>query len=144
MGSAGLAPFTGTTQFSGEDIIDMADKVTGRLPERSPKTAYIVLTERDINSKERALRFLFAMQDRSIRTGVVSTAQLTWRPQGGRADMGTIRTRLRTMVKRGIGELYYGYPRSVEIRDVMYSPLMRVEDVDKVGSDFLHKTGPSR
>ena len=45
------------------------------------------------------------------------------------------------MVKRNIGDVYDGYTRSKEIRDVMYSPIISLDDVDEMGSDFVGTKG---
>ena len=139
MGSAELTTIPGSAQYAGEDIIEMAHRIAGNLKETHSTTAYVVLTRRDINRKESGLRFSFAMQSRSIRTAVVSIARLDMGENGGKANPATLRMRLAKMVKRSIGEMYYGYTRSADIQDVMYSPIMSLDDVDKMGSTFLHK-----
>ena len=139
MGSAELRTIPGSVQYAAEDIIEMAHRIAGNLRETHPTTAYVVLTRRDINSKDRALRYTFAMNSRSLRTAVVSTARMDMGENGGKANPATLRMRLTKMVKRNIGEVYYGYTRSADIQDIMYSPIMSLDDVDKMGSSFLHK-----
>lgn len=139
MGSAELRTIPSTVQYAGDDILDMAHRIAGNLRDTHPTTAYVVLTRRDINSKEGGVRFLFAMSSRSIRTAVVSTARMDLGDNGGKANPATLRIRLAKMVKRNIGEVYFGYTRSADIQDIMYSPIMSLDDVDKMGSTFLHK-----
>jgi len=44
--------------------------------------------------------------------------------------------RIYKMVKRAIGELYFGLPRSTSIADIMYAPIMSLEDIDAMGADY--------
>ncbi len=136
IGSSGLSPFPGTTQFPAEDIEAIARRAIPNLPDTRPDSAFIVLTQRDINTKDRSLRFNFTVHNKSTRIAIVSSARLVL-GQSGKADLQTIRNRLAKMVKRNIGDVYFGYTRSTDIHDVMYSPIMSLDDVDKMGSDFI-------
>jgi predicted Zn-dependent protease len=138
MGAAGLSAFPGTTQYSGEEILDLAKKAVPNFPENRTNTAYIVLTQRDINMNIRALRFNFTVHQNLNRIAVVSSARLVIGKDGGLADEKTIRDRITKMVKRSIGDVYYGYQRSTDIHDLMYSPIMSLDDVDRMGNDFLN------
>ena len=40
------------------------------------------------------------------------------------------------MTKREIGIVHFGYPRSTDVKDLMYSPIMSLEDVDRMGTEF--------
>ena len=142
MGSAGLKPFAGTTQFPAEDIFAMTANVVRNLTEKRPDAAYIVLTQKDINTRDRSLRFNFAVHNRATRTAVVSAARLVIAQTGGMADTPTIRKRLFKMVKRNIGDVYFGYTRSTDIRDVMYAPIMSLDDLDKMGTEYRAGTRP--
>jgi predicted Zn-dependent protease len=137
VGSSGLSPFPNTTQFAAEDIEEIARRAIRNLPDIRPDSAFIILTQRDINTKDRTLKFNFSVHNKSTRTAVISSARLVLNQSGGKADLQTIRKRLAKMVKRNIGDVYFGYTRSTDIRDVMYSPIMSLDDVDKMGSDFI-------
>jgi len=39
------------------------------------------------------------------------------------------------MTKRAIGEMYLGWKRSLDPSDIMYSPLMSLDELDKLGLD---------
>ncbi len=45
-------------------------------------------------------------------------------------------TRLRKMVTRDIGLLYFGLPLSTEPRSVLYNNILSVDDLDGMGQDF--------
>ena len=139
MGTAGLTPFPGTSQYSAAAIMKMAVPVTADLPYRRTNTAYIVLTSRDINMDSHALHFVFTIHNRGMRIAVVSAARLFLSQAGGVADRETVNRRITKMVKRSIGDVYYGYQRSADIHDLMYSPIMSLEDVDTIGNDFLKR-----
>ena len=138
MGIGNLAPFPGTKQFSAEEIETNALRIIPNLKETVADTAYIVLTTRDINSGDRALRFSFSHYDSRARVAVVSAARLSMGRNGGFAERKTTIDRLTKLVKRSIGVVYYGYTRSTDINDVLYSPLMSVDDLDRMGSDFMN------
>jgi len=142
MGSAGLKPFAGTTQYGAEDILAIAANVIPNLTDKRPDTAYIVLTHKDTNTRDRSLRFNFAVHNRATRTAVVSVARLVINQTGGVADAATIRKRLFKMAKRNIGDVYFGYTRSTDIRDVMYSPIMSLDDIDRMGTGYRPESKP--
>ena len=87
------------------------------------------------------MRFNFAFHDKTKRFSVISSARLVLGPSGGLADPDTIRARMLKMVKRAIGDVYYDLPRSTDTRDVMYSPIMSLEDVDRMGTNYLGVAG---
>lgn len=134
----GLTPFAGTTQFSGDDILDAAKQVAQKLPENHANTAYVVLTQRDINMNERTFRFNFSINHYDTRMSIVSSARLVGPKNGKAADEETIHARIKKMVKRSIGLVYYGYSRSSDVNDLLYTPIMGLNDVDRTGNDFLH------
>jgi hypothetical protein len=45
-------------------------------------------------------------------------------------------TRLRKIVTKDIGILYYGLPQSQSPKSVLYSQIMGIEELDAVGEDF--------
>jgi predicted Zn-dependent protease len=138
MGIAGLAPLPGTTQFSEEDIVTNVLRIIPNLKEARANAAYIALTTRDINTKDRTLRFNFCFYDKPARVAVVSAARLSIGNNGLPADRQTALDRLTKLIKRSLGAVYFDYPRSTDIRDVMYSPLMSLDDLDRRGSEYKH------
>jgi hypothetical protein len=100
------------------------------------KFVVIALTTRDINDRSQLLRFLFARNDMSTHTSVISIARMfatTPKVEGTQAQVGL---RIYKMVKRAIGEQYFGLPRSTSIADIMYAPIMSLEDIDAMGLDY--------
>jgi predicted Zn-dependent protease len=137
MGTRELQPFSGTRQYAAEDIFARAAPVLDRLPERAPTATYVLLTNRDINSRSRLFRFMFSWHDTRLRASVISTARL--RPEGDFSPRAAavLANRLNKMIKRAIGELQFGWRRSSDIGDVMYAPIMSVADIDRMG--YAHR-----
>jgi predicted Zn-dependent protease len=107
-----------------------------RLPNTNEKFLVIALTTRDINDRSQSLRFLFASNDKMTHTSVISVARMfasTPTVDGTQAQVGL---RIYKMVKRAIGEQYFGLPRSASIADIMYAPIMSLEDIDAMGVDY--------
>lgn len=137
MGIDDLVPFPNTTQFSDEDIETNVLRIIPNLKEARTNAAYIALTTRDINTKDRTLRFNFCLNDKHARVAVISAARLSIGQNGLPADRQTALERLTKLIKRSIGAIYFDYPRSTDIGDVMYSPLMSLDDLDRMGNDYL-------
>ena len=140
LGTAGLTPFAGTTQYSGTDIMNLVARIKPNLPEGKADTVYLALTGRDINSPDRSLRFNFALHDKATRIGVISVARLVLGEGDKPADDKIVWSRVYKMTKRLIGDVYFGYSRSADIHYVMYSPIMSLDDVDKMGQDYPSAT----
>lgn len=68
------------------------------------------------------------------RFAVVSTARMT--AQFELRGVERERSRLRKMVTRDIGILYYGLPFSENPKSVLYRDLLGVDDLDRIGEDF--------
>lgn len=136
MGAKELSPIFGSSQFSANDIIERAHDVAARLPDRSDPSIAIALTTLDINERTQLLRFLFARNDKSNHTSVISTARMSYSTPIVTASQEQIKLRIYKMAKRAIGELYFGFARSSSIDDIMYAPIMSLEDLDAIGMDF--------
>ncbi len=137
IGSAQLQPFPSTRQYAAESIQALALQTIPNLSDRRPDSAFIVVTRRDINTKDRSLRFNFATHWPATRVAVVSTARLGISTDGRPVTGEAVHRRLYKMLKRTVGDVYFGYLRSGDIRDVMYSPIMGLDDIDRMGSDYL-------
>jgi predicted Zn-dependent protease len=136
MGVGDRKDLPNSSQLATEDLIASAHEVGLRLPNTNEKLVVIALTTRDINDRSQSLRFLFARNDMSTHTSVISIARMfatTPKVEGTQAQVGI---RIYKMVKRAIGEQYFGLPRSTSIADIMYAPIMSLEDIDAMGLDY--------
>jgi hypothetical protein len=132
MGTRGLQPFPETNQYPAEDIVDMAANVINNLLDKEPNTAFMILTNRDINEKARNFRYFFSWHDKAKRISVISSARM-----GDASDNYNVSKRFYKMTKRAIGEQYFRLTRSADIKDIMYSPIMSIDDIDRMGDEFL-------
>ena len=135
VGTGGVEKINNGSQYSAESLLKVAGQASEALSAKTDKTVYVLLTGRDINHSAGSLRFLFSLNDRR-KTAVLSTARLAQGLQNDAAGRELFGKRCIKMIKRQIGELYYGYPRSTDISDVMFAPIMSLETVDKIGSEF--------
>ncbi|MFT3733450.1 MAG: hypothetical protein QM776_00155 [Rhodocyclaceae bacterium] len=136
MGIADLKELPKNAQLAGEDLIARARDVGQRLPGKAEKFALIALTTRDINDKSQSLRFLFSQNDFSTRTTVISVARMFAPTPQGEGTQAQAGLRLYKMTKRAIGEQYFGLRRSADITDIMYAPIMSLEDIDAMGLNY--------
>jgi predicted Zn-dependent protease len=84
----------------------------------------------------RKLGWAYAWAWREWRVGVISTARLdpTW--YGEPADPSLLRLRLRKVVAKTVGLLYYRLPVNDNPRSAFYQALSTVQDIDRVSEDF--------
>lgn len=136
VGSGGVEKINNGAQYSAESLLKIGGQAAASLSEKSGKTIFVVLTAHDINSVEGSLRFLFSLNNRGEKIAVLSTARLAIGIENNAAGMDLFGRRCVKMIKRQVGELYYGYPRSTDISDVMFAPIMSLETIDKMGSEF--------
>ncbi|WFP50151.1 hypothetical protein PL263_18910 [Methylomonas sp. EFPC3] len=132
LGSLRLHAFPGTQQYAAQDIFEQAGTVMRRLPEGGKHTHFVFLTNRDINARDRNFRFQFSFHDRDCRCSVVSAARM--HQPGDTATSPAVETRFLKMTKRAIGEMDLGWTRSTDIKDLMYSPIMSLDDLDALGN----------
>ncbi len=130
--SGGIEPFPGTNQNAAEDYFPIGIAASHTLPERSPRTYYIVLTNRDINSKTLNFRFQYSMHSPMVSTSVLSTARLQYDYAGIQSPPNVVATRVAKMLLRIVGEMRLGWKRTNDPSDVMYAPIMSIEDIDRM------------
>jgi len=133
--AAGRSPamaFPDGHQLNSNKIIGELRPAMSRLSySATPKTSYIILTTDDINQSDRSLRFVFATTIPEYNAAVVSIARM----QMEQTDILT-KIRLFKMTKKAVGTLYYHHPRNTDMNSVMYSPIMGIDDLDMIGTDF--------
>lgn len=102
----------------------------------------VVLTNRDINTKNSGLRYLFAQHHKGI--SVVSLARLSDANYGVQLNLLSVPIifektldRATKMINKGVGLGYYSYALSTDKRSVMYAPIMSLADLDSVGTWYL-------
>jgi predicted Zn-dependent protease len=130
--AANIEPFAGTNQYPAEDYIALAGLMSDRLQDASAQTYFIVLTNRDINSRPRNFRFQFSLHNPLARASVLSLARLLHEKDGSQAPRQVFSARTQKMLMRIVGEMRLGWKRSNDPADLMYAPIMSTEDIDRM------------
>jgi predicted Zn-dependent protease len=130
--SDGIEPFAGTNQYPAEDYFPLGARVGRMLREVSPRTYYIVLTDRDLNSKSRNFRFQYSSHSPMANTSVLSIARLLYTNIGTPATNDVVGSRVAKMLLRIVGEMRMGWKRTSDPADLMYAPIMSMDDVDRM------------
>lgn len=134
--SGKLEPFAGTNQYAAEDYLPIGAKVARMLDEVSARTYFIVLTNRDINSSTRNFRFQYSMHSPMANTSVLSVARLLHTREGAPAAPDVVGSRVGKMLLRIVGEMRLGWKRNDDPKDLMYAPIMSIDDIDRM--DLAH------
>jgi len=121
-------------QLIAEELIEMLKR---RYPEhaRSPQSILIGITEGDMYIREVNWRFAFARRD-GDRFAIVSSARMDPVNFGYLPDEELLQTRLRKMLSKNIGIMYYKLPQKSDRRSVMFGPILGIDDLDSMGEDF--------
>jgi len=125
-------PMPGTNQYPADDYLMVGLRVAKQLPDVSVRTYFIVLTDRDINSRSQNFRFQYSFHNPMARTSVLSVARLAFDKDGSTAPIDVISLRTQKMLMRIVGEMKLGWKRTTEPTDLMYTPIMSVEDIDRM------------
>lgn len=129
-------PFAGTNQYPAEDYFPIGARVARGLREASPQTYFIVLTNRDINSRTRNFRFQYSMHNPAASTSVLSVARLRYNLDGTVATDEVAIDRLMKMLMRIVGEMRLGWKRTSDPQHLMFAPIMSVEDIDRMNLGY--------
>jgi len=133
LGTRDWKPYPDRPQYDPDALKILALPAIERLKTNYGGKVYVILTSRDIGPPDKSLNFVFARHDHAQKISVVSAARMLFDQQGNKASPDIIQTRLRKMLLRTIALQYYELQRSADIRDVTYSPLMSVGDLDQMG-----------
>ena len=133
-------PFAGTNQYPAEDYLPLGATFAKRLPDAGPRTYFIVLSDKDINSRSRNFRFQYSMHSPMARTSVLSVARLLFTRDGNPASGDVIRLRIQKMLMRIVGEMKFGWQRTTDPADLMYSPIMSIDDIDRMSLTHTAQT----
>lgn len=131
-----MSPFPGTNQYAGEDYFPIGAKASKLLRESSARTYFIAITDRDINSKTQNFRFLYSMHSPMANTSVLSIARLQYNVDGSQASADVVAARTAKMLLRIVGEMRLGWKRTGDPSDLMFAPIMSIEDIDRM--DLSH------
>jgi tetratricopeptide (TPR) repeat protein/predicted Zn-dependent protease len=121
-------------QVIAEEAINL---IKARYPDLAsdPNAIVIGLTNDDlfIRQKDDQYAFCYRMM---ARFAVVSSARMDPANLGGSADELLTETRMRKMLLKNIGILYYRFPVNHDPKSLLYEDVEEVADLDKMGEDF--------
>ena len=86
-----------------------------------------------IRGEDDQYAFCYRMLD---RFAVVSSARMDPANLGGSANDFLTESRMRKMLFKNIGILYYHMPVNHDSKSVLYEDVDEVKDIDKMGEDF--------
>jgi tetratricopeptide (TPR) repeat protein len=121
-------------QVIAEEAINL---MKARYPDLAsdPNAILIGLTDEDLFVRREDWQFAFCYRMLG-RFGVVSSARMNPANLGGTANDLLTEARLRKMVLKNIGILYYRLPLNHDPKSVLFEDVDEVTDLDKMGEDF--------
>ena len=123
----------GRRQVIAEELIELIKAKYQYLMNNSTSIV-IGLTMTDMYIRRYTWRFAFTLRGHE-RYAVVSSARLDPVNLGDEANEALMRTRIRKMVTKNIGILYYRMPQSIDPNSVLYGQVAGIEELDRIGED---------
>ena len=116
----------------------VAEELTASLHHRLPQHArHVLIGLTTYNMYIRSYRWEFAFSYREgPRVAVVSTARMDERNWGLPPAPDRLRARLRKIVAKNLGLMYYGLEQTSDRRSVLFGPILGLDDLDAIGEDF--------
>jgi hypothetical protein len=65
---------------------------------------------------------------------LISAARMHPEPESSASGSQQLQSRFIKMTKRAIGQMVLNWERSSDIKDLMYSPIMSLDDIDHLGN----------
>ena len=121
-------------QLIAEELIEFMKRGYPRLA-NDPRVILIGISEFDMYIRKYTWQFSFSYRAQN-RFAVVSSARLNPVSFGQPADQTLLDTRLRKVITKNIGILYFHLPQSNNPRSVLYKSILGIDDLDRVGEDF--------
>jgi predicted Zn-dependent protease len=118
-------------QLMAEEAVDVMTRVNQEIT-NDPKAIMIGLTSEDMYITKYDWQFSFSWRARG-KYAVVSSGRMSL---GRRVTEDQIRTRLRKMVTKNVGVLYFHLPQSDDPRSVLYRNVGGIRDLDYMGEEF--------
>lgn len=99
------------------------------------RNVLIGLTGYDMYVRALDWEYAFAHRDRE-RVIVISIARMDEANWGRAPSPELLTTRLRKMVAKNLGLVYYGLRQTSDRRSVLFGPILSLDDLDSIGEDF--------
>ena len=128
---------TRRSQVIGERVIAA---IRSRYPSLNtdPSARVVGITALDMymDAKRAEWTFAFAVRSPDQRIAVISHARMDPMALGGVPDDELLRTRLRKMVLKNVGIIYYGLRGSNDPRSLMFNNVLGLSDLDRMTEEF--------
>jgi predicted Zn-dependent protease len=122
-------------QLIAESVLQNLDREYARyLKDRS--AVLIGITSQDMYLSQANWQFCFGWRRPEIRMAVVSTARMNLYYPGESMPIASVSSRLRKMVTKDIGIMYYHREASSNPHSVLYNGILGLEELDQVSEDF--------
>jgi predicted Zn-dependent protease len=121
-------------QLIAEELIERMKHHYPQLA-NDPTVILIGITPQDMYIRNYKWQFAFSWRQEG-RFAVVSTARMDPVFFGRRPNATLLQSRLRKMITKNIGLMYYGHFQSSDPRSVLYRSVLSIDDLDKMGEDF--------
>jgi predicted Zn-dependent protease len=121
-------------QLIAEELIESMKRRSARLAS-NPRVILIGITEYDMYIRKYRWRFGFTYRAED-RFAVVSSARMNPLNLGESPDPALLQTRLRKVITKNIGILYFHLPQNNNPRSVLYNSILGIEELDQVGEEF--------
>lgn len=121
-------------QVIGEEMIELMKRRYSELV-TDPTVMLIGVTTNDMYIRDYTWRFAFGIRNEG-RLVVVSSYRMDPTRFGLVPDQDLLKIRLRKIITKNIGILYYKLPQSNDPRSVLYGKIMGLEELDMIGEDW--------
>jgi predicted Zn-dependent protease len=114
------------------------EAITALRASDSTHAYFVGITDDDMYGRDAGYNFTFAGRDWGPNWGaaVVSTARMDPTAFGEMADTELLMARLKKMVTKNLALIYYRTDTSKDPRSVLFSPVLGLDDLDRMGQGF--------
>jgi len=126
---------SGRNQFIAEDLIQSMLRSYPNVA-RDESAVIIGITGQDMYPRGEDWQFCFGWRTPKLRAAVVSTARMDLHYPGEPGFEATVTKRLRKVVTKDIGILYYRKSVNGNPKSVLYSGILGIQELDQVSEDF--------
>jgi predicted Zn-dependent protease len=121
-------------QVNGDDLLKYMRE---KYPEKSNSSLIGIVSE-DMHPEDPNFCYVFSLREMDYTKGTVIISSARMRPEfwGEQSDKKLFHSRLTKMITRNLGIIYYRLPDSKDPESVLYSPIMSIDDLDRVGQGF--------
>lgn len=124
----------GRQQLIAEELIALMKRQYPKIA-NDPQAFLIGITAVDMYIRQHTWRFAFSRREEG-RFAVVSSARMDPITFGEMPDAELLHRRVRKMISKNIGIMYYQLPQSANRNSVLYGPILDLDDLDTIGEDF--------